>query len=1424
MDAEQASERPDRIRVLVASGHRMVREALERSLSRAADLEVVGAGEDARTTLELFSQLRPDAVLVDETLPDYDELDAVRELAIHEPDAGIVLITRSERPADPLRAQLADRSVRQSGTILDFASAVRGAVAAKRSAPRRALGWIRVRLADGIDWRFRLAAAGATALASVVAVSGLLYLATSGPPPAFAGFEATASFTLFSGSAEARQHGGDFVAARTGAVLREGDIARTGAASSAALTFFDGSTATLGPETEVAIVRLRGTLTGGIVVVLRQEHGDTWHAIASHLGDEARYEVITPEGSASAKGTAFRVKRLAAETWVLTTEGIVAASGSDVAAGMQALLQQGRASPPAPQDLGSTVTVEFAATETALFSDPLGRVIGMQAGQRVRTIPGANVEQVGERIVITLTDVVPGQMSSFIAAPAGADQVAIAWEMRTADGRSARAVEVRPVDAGIARGAVTMSPDGMDALSDAVARAAAAPTTLRLPGAPISFQIPGPPGPPGAAGPAGPSGAPGVAGAEGATGPAGPAGQAGAAGPPGPAGAPGALGPVGPVGPAGPAGAAGPLGEAGLSGLTGPQGPAGPAPDTSIFATLTGAQTLKNKTLVGAVITGSLTGDVTGDLTGNVTGNGTLTVQAGAGNNAASFASSGSGTTTLGQASGPTELLGSSLSYATTGGVIGGGTGALISATGDFSGTLLQLTANGTTTGTVLGISGTGLTSGKAIDVVLGSLYSGGNGNMDLGAVNISAGAYTGNILNVTSTAAAVDPTGSSLARFASPQIGGTLVNVSATGLLSANSGRAVAIDLGDNAGGGTGLRMDAGATYTGSFIDLRRAGGSEFLVDESGNVTAAGALDVGGALDVTGAATLGSTLDVTGDATLANALGVTGAATLGSTLDVTGDATLGSALSVGGPATLTNKLDLGGNLAVNTNKFTVSAATGNTAVGGKLDITDDLDVAGATTLSGGLTVDSDGAITQSGSGTFSTGTGAVSLNGNTTIASDKTFTAGGGTTTGTAVTVATGNQLSSGRAVSIDTGTSTFSTTGAASLTSSGKFTGTLLQLAADSTQTGTVLGISATDLTSGKAISVTGSAAATSGSTLVALSSAQTVGALLGITASGTYTGTGVMRLTADSATTGTLLGISGSGLTSGTALSITTGNGLTSSGAALRVTLGNSASNGTGILVNTSGTSYTGNLLDLQLNGISKLKVDHTGKITAASGVAVTGNSTITGTLSGLTGLTSSGAVTFSGLGGAGLVTSNSSSQLGLLANSASEGAALTIVGGTPAWSPAGGSSGVNPATFVALATDRSTTSSTLADVAGLSTTLAASSTYEFSFEIWWVTSSSGRNLSLALNGTTTVSSLSATIALASPTSTVGSVTAFAAPVASSGGSSSIVPAYVRGTITTDATGGTFGLQFAGSGGTGGSPSSTVKTGSILVIRKL
>ena len=105
-------------------------------------------------------------------------------------------------------------------------------------------------------------------------------------------------------------------------------------------------------------------------------------------------------------------------------------------------------------------------------------------------------------------------------------------------------------------------------------------------------------------------------------------------------------------------------------------------------------------------------------------------------------------------------------------------------------------------------------------------------------------------------------------------------------------------------------------------------------------SLVVAGNTDLNGTMDVSGATGVDGNFDVatnkftvdaaTGNTAVAGTLGATGATTLSSTLGVTGATTLSSTLDVTGATGVDGSFD------VNTNKFTVDATTGNTAVAGR--------------------------------------------------------------------------------------------------------------------------------------------------------------------------------------------------------------------------------------------------------------------------------------------------------------------------------------------------------------------------------------------------------------------------------------------------------------------------------------------------------
>src|SRR5574341_622524 len=109
------------------------------------------------------------------------------------------------------------------------------------------------------------------------------------------------------GTVEVQSQDGTWTAARDGQTIKAGQRIRTGALSTVTLGFYDGSQTRLGPHSEVSIDTLDAQKSGPRVIVLTQWLGESKHDVAKSSDPGSRYEVHTPSGVGTAKGTSFHV-------------------------------------------------------------------------------------------------------------------------------------------------------------------------------------------------------------------------------------------------------------------------------------------------------------------------------------------------------------------------------------------------------------------------------------------------------------------------------------------------------------------------------------------------------------------------------------------------------------------------------------------------------------------------------------------------------------------------------------------------------------------------------------------------------------------------------------------------------------------------------------------------------------------------------------------------------------------------------------------------------------------------------------------------------------------------------------------------------------------------------------------------------------
>jgi len=133
----------------------------------------------------------------------------------------------------------------------------------------------------------------------------------STPVPTAVALEApdpqTAALNEPHGVVEVQASDGTWTKVQAGTMVKAGQRVHTGALSRVILTFYDGSQARLGPNSEVSIDALDAQKSGPRVVALTQWVGESDHDVATSSDAGSRYEVNTPSGTGKAKGTVFHV-------------------------------------------------------------------------------------------------------------------------------------------------------------------------------------------------------------------------------------------------------------------------------------------------------------------------------------------------------------------------------------------------------------------------------------------------------------------------------------------------------------------------------------------------------------------------------------------------------------------------------------------------------------------------------------------------------------------------------------------------------------------------------------------------------------------------------------------------------------------------------------------------------------------------------------------------------------------------------------------------------------------------------------------------------------------------------------------------------------------------------------------------------------
>lgn len=94
----------DKIRLLIADDHPMMREALLTALTEETDMEVVGQASNGIEATKLARECQPDVILMDLLMPGIDGLQAIGRILETSPEAKILVVTSLEEEDKVLAA------------------------------------------------------------------------------------------------------------------------------------------------------------------------------------------------------------------------------------------------------------------------------------------------------------------------------------------------------------------------------------------------------------------------------------------------------------------------------------------------------------------------------------------------------------------------------------------------------------------------------------------------------------------------------------------------------------------------------------------------------------------------------------------------------------------------------------------------------------------------------------------------------------------------------------------------------------------------------------------------------------------------------------------------------------------------------------------------------------------------------------------------------------------------------------------------------------------------------------------------------------------------------------------------------------------------------------------------------------------------
>lgn len=86
----------DRIRILLADGHHLVRQGIRQLLEREGDFAVVGEADNGLEAVRLARELKPDILIMEARMPRLDSVEITKRVKADHPEGTVLILTASE--------------------------------------------------------------------------------------------------------------------------------------------------------------------------------------------------------------------------------------------------------------------------------------------------------------------------------------------------------------------------------------------------------------------------------------------------------------------------------------------------------------------------------------------------------------------------------------------------------------------------------------------------------------------------------------------------------------------------------------------------------------------------------------------------------------------------------------------------------------------------------------------------------------------------------------------------------------------------------------------------------------------------------------------------------------------------------------------------------------------------------------------------------------------------------------------------------------------------------------------------------------------------------------------------------------------------------------------------------------------------------